>query len=147
MQQKTPESKNFDSEEREYKDSSLPDFSKYEELNTYIEKVCLILTLLQSFYQTVNNSRAYPTSKSIHHIYEAPHHESHHDPHHDPYHDPQHLPINMSPAEPNYKHHSEVYLKKRTKIPIRANVKFNIWEILRDAVGKDLSKFSMPGKI
>jgi len=47
----------------------------------------------------------------------------------------------------NYKHYDEIYSKKRTKLPfLRKEVKFNVWEILRDAVGKDLSRFSMPGK-
>ena len=41
----------------------------------------------------------------------------------------------------------EIYARKRLKMPmIRQQVNFNIWEILKDAVGKDLSRFSMPGK-
>jgi hypothetical protein len=48
----------------------------------------------------------------------------------------------------NYKNYSECYSKKRTKMPfVRKQVSFNVWEILRDAVGQDLSKFSMPGKL
>ena len=48
----------------------------------------------------------------------------------------------------NYKYFNEIYSRKRVKMPmIRQQVTFNIWEILRDAVGKDLSRFSMPGNL
>lgn len=41
---------------------------------------------------------------------------------------------------------SDIYVKKRTTLPVtRKKVEFNIWTILKDAIGKDLNRFTMPG--
>ncbi len=35
----------------------------------------------------------------------------------------------------------------RTQLPVpRKKVKFSIWEVLKELVGKDFSKFAVPGK-
>ncbi len=53
---------------------------------------------------------------------------------------------NQPTTNPEFLHYSEIYNKKRTKLPLnRKEIKFNVWDILRDAVGKDLSRISMPG--
>jgi hypothetical protein len=45
------------------------------------------------------------------------------------------------------KFYDPVYDYKRFKLPVpRKKVSLNIWSILKDAVGKDLSKFTVPGK-
>jgi hypothetical protein len=46
------------------------------------------------------------------------------------------------------KFYDPVYANKRTELPVkRKNLNINVWSILKDAVGKDLSKFCVPGKI
>lgn len=44
------------------------------------------------------------------------------------------------------KFYNENYVTKRTKFSYdRKVIKFNIWTILKDAIGKDLNRFTMPG--
>jgi hypothetical protein len=47
----------------------------------------------------------------------------------------------------NKKFYDAVYDNRRTELPVkRRNLNLNVWSILKDAVGKDLSKFCVPGK-
>jgi len=51
---------------------------------------------------------------------------------------------NMNVNKSN-KFYSEYYVNKRTKFPCnRTMIKFNLWTIVKDAIGKDLNRFTMP---
>ena len=40
------------------------------------------------------------------------------------------------------------YINKRKELPtIKKTFNFNVWNVLKDAVGKDLSKFCVPGNL
>jgi hypothetical protein len=44
------------------------------------------------------------------------------------------------------KFYDPIYKNKRTKLPVlKKHMNLNVWSILKDAVGKDLSKFCVPG--
>jgi hypothetical protein len=46
--------------------------------------------------------------------------------------------------------YDEVYdnIVKRTRLPNkRIDLNLNVWSILKDAIGKDLNKFCVPGKL
>ena len=40
------------------------------------------------------------------------------------------------------------YMNKRLELPsLKKTFNFNVWGVLKDAVGKDLSKFCVPGNV
>ena len=44
------------------------------------------------------------------------------------------------------KFYDSIYNNKRSKLPVlKKSMSLNVWSILKDAVGKDLSKFCVPG--
>jgi len=46
------------------------------------------------------------------------------------------------------KFYDSLYVQKRCSLPTKKKeLNLNVWSILKDAVGKDLSKFCVPGKI
>lgn len=58
--------------------------------------------------------------------------------------------INSTSVKPLSPYYDEIYDKmdKRNRLPKkRIDLNLNVWSILKDAVGKDLNKFCVPGKI
>jgi hypothetical protein len=54
---------------------------------------------------------------------------------------------NLAHIKLNNKFYDPLYLEKRKSLPVKKKeLKLNVWNILKDAVGKDLSKFCVPGK-
>ncbi len=48
----------------------------------------------------------------------------------------------------NGKFYDPMYNEKRKELPTkRLKLNLNVWKILKDAIGKDLSKFCVPGKL
>ncbi len=60
-----------------------------------------------------------------------------------------HMPFKGEELKTKGKKYSDpLYKQFRKPLPTKRKItKFNIWEILKDAVGKDLNKFTMPGII
>lgn len=49
------------------------------------------------------------------------------------------------PPPPQYKHQVEDTKKeKRTRIPYKPNYSLNLWSIMKNCIGKELSKIPMP---
>lgn len=47
-----------------------------------------------------------------------------------------------------FDYYEKAYDSKRDRLPVKRVIKkLNVWSILKDAVGKDLNKFCVPGKI
>jgi hypothetical protein len=60
------------------------------------------------------------------------------------------IPIKLSkelvPVKVENKFYDPIYVEKRKFLPaLKKELKINVWSILKDAVGKDLSKFCVPG--
>jgi hypothetical protein len=54
----------------------------------------------------------------------------------------------LIPSHRHGKFYEPMYEERRKNMPFqRKQVSVNVWGILRDAIGKDLSKFAMPGKL
>lgn len=52
----------------------------------------------------------------------------------------------LTPVHPESKFYDPLYIEMRKCLPAKKKeLNINVWSILKDAVGKDLSKFCVPG--